>query len=88
LFDCSLRVSEDYDWFVRAIELKANILAISKVCLIRRFHHQNMTKGLGLRGVGMFSVLKKSIDRRRQEADHAITPLAKLADFLESEPPP
>jgi len=68
LFDESMRYSEDVDWFMRAREGGAAIMTIDAVTLFYRQHEENMTRGKSTSELNVLKALKRSLDRRRQNA--------------------
>jgi glycosyltransferase involved in cell wall biosynthesis len=68
LFDESLRFSEDQDWFLRARELHLNMVVLKQITLIYRRHENNMTRQKTGADLLWAPVLKKSLDRRRQQS--------------------
>ena len=66
-FDARLRYSEDVDWFLRAREAGAAILLDARVALLHRRHDGSMTRGRSAADLGLMTVLKRSLDRRRAE---------------------
>ena len=81
-FDPSLRFSEDQDFFLRAKERGIPLVVLKQVTLILRKHAQNMTREKDWKDVDIIKVLKKSLDRRKQD-DGSTQPLPKLSDFEE-----
>jgi len=69
LFDETQRYCDDLDWFMRARERGVPIVVGDEVTLHYRRHGDNMTNQLGAGNHGLLSMLKKSLDRRRQERD-------------------
>jgi glycosyltransferase involved in cell wall biosynthesis len=67
LFDPAKRYGEDLDWFVRAREEQLPILMLTQTCLIKRAHDQNMTRGKTMSQMGIASVIRASLLRRRQK---------------------
>lgn len=68
LFDETMRYSEDVDWFMRAREAGATIMTIDAVTLFYRQHDQNMTRGKSTSELNILKTLKRSLDRRREQA--------------------
>jgi glycosyltransferase involved in cell wall biosynthesis len=83
-FDETQHFCEDWDWFMRARELAVPMLIHEDVTLLHRRHGQNMTNQVELISPYMLRMLKKSLDRRRQQGPSAATSLPKLADFEEN----
>lgn len=78
LFDPAMRYSEDVDWFMRARERGVRIHVLEQTALFYRLHEGNMTHGRNLRDLKFMTVLKKSLDRRRQN-DGVAGQLPKLS---------
>jgi glycosyltransferase involved in cell wall biosynthesis len=68
VFDETLRYGEDHDWFLRARESGASLLVMPEVALLYRLHAENMTHGKNAVDLQFLRVLKRSLDRRRQNA--------------------
>lgn len=71
LFDTTLTFGEDVDWFVRSAQLKVKITRLEETTLYVRRHGRNMTHGKNLLELNTLRVLKKSIDRMRDQARKA-----------------
>jgi glycosyltransferase involved in cell wall biosynthesis len=80
VFDESLRFSEDHDWFLRAREKNVRMAILPEVTLIYRRHAGNVTRGKAIGDVGLLRVLKKSLDRRREQDGDARS-LAPWSDY-------
>ena len=65
LFDESLRLSEDQDWFLRAREEQINYKIFDRIAFFKRTHDSNLTKDLKFSETGFIQALKNSLDRRR-----------------------
>lgn len=82
LFDEELSYSEDHDWFLRAREKRISMLILEEVVLYHRRHDHNMTDSPKAGGYYQLTkVLKKSLDRRRQNDDNPKS-LPKLSDYV------
>jgi glycosyltransferase involved in cell wall biosynthesis len=66
-FDGQLRYSEDIDWFLRAREAGVAIVLGERVALLHRRHDGSMTRGRSAVDLGLLTVLKGSLDRRRAQ---------------------
>ncbi len=66
-FDPGLRMSEDIDGFIRARELGLVIPMLPEVVLHYRRHDHSLTSGLTGQDLRLSQVLKRSLDRRRQQ---------------------
>ena len=64
--DERLHYSEDQDLFFRVREAGLNLHYTSEVALNYRLHCDNMTKDKGARELGLFSVLRQSLLRRKK----------------------
>ncbi|MGB3691969.1 MAG: hypothetical protein WA999_04540, partial [Spirulinaceae cyanobacterium] len=85
LFDESLRYSEDVDWFMRAWEDKVSMVVLEEVMLFYRKHNSNMTNGRDIKTVDFLKVLKKSLDRRRKNANSEAPQLSDLFKMYKSQ---
>ncbi len=83
-FDETLRFSEDRDWFFRALEMKVSMIVLQENTLLYRLHENNMTRNKTMKDFQLCRILKKSIDRRRQQSQGLVKPLPKLSDFDEA----
>jgi len=83
LFDETLCYGEDTDWFMRAREQGVSMTITEAVSLFYRHHESNMTLDSATRNRFFIKALKKSLDRRRQEAGEVV-PFPKLADMKKS----
>ena len=77
-FDETLRVGEDTDWFMRVREQRVPMLLHNDVALLYRRHEGNMTRGKTVKELQVVTVLKRSLDRRRQQGGGAPAPLPRL----------
>jgi glycosyltransferase involved in cell wall biosynthesis len=66
LFDETMRMSEDTDWFFRAREAGLDYRLLPDVTVLYRRHDGSMTHGLDAVGKGYLGAIKKSLDRRRR----------------------
>ena len=71
LLDETLRISEDFDWFLRAREAGLKIVILREVTLLYRLHESNMTRELKARDLMLTRVLHDSLARRRQKSGKA-----------------
>lgn len=67
IFDPMLRYGEDVDWFMRAREHAVSIVVLEQVTLLYRLHQSNMTRGKNPVALNVVKVLKRSLDRRRDQ---------------------
>jgi len=80
LLDETLLYSEDHDWFLRAREKNASIVRILDISLYHRVHSKSMTYGKEYGDFGMLKILKKSIERRKNESSDVPTNLKTNID--------
>ncbi len=83
-FDETLRFSEDRDWFCRAHEMNVSMIVLQENTLLYRLHENNMTRNKTIKDFQYLRILKKSIDRRRQQNQGLVKPLPRLSDFDEA----
>lgn len=83
-FDETLHYCDDWDWFMRARELGVSMSLHRDVTLIARRHEHNLTNRTDVANRYALRMLKKSLDRRRQQGRMPATSLPKLTDFEES----
>jgi glycosyltransferase involved in cell wall biosynthesis len=83
LFDETQRYCDDWDWFMRARELNVPILIHKEVTHYYRRHERNMTNQGKLGNHYFIGMLKKSLDRRRQNNDSQAESLPSLSFFGE-----
>ena len=83
LFDESLRHCDDWDWFMRIRELGVPITTHKEVTRFYRRHDRNLTHQKELGNHYTLQMLKKSIDRRKQQNDGLATSLRKMSDYEE-----
>ncbi len=67
LFDKELRFGEDNDWFIRAQEKSLIIKRLKCTSVIVRRHDNNMTRNKDMNELNVVRVIKKSLDRKRQQ---------------------
>jgi glycosyltransferase involved in cell wall biosynthesis len=78
-FDPSLPYSDDLDWYMRAREEGLRFILHRDVVLYHRRHADNITNNHAARDHYHLLMLKKSIERRRQQG---IAALPKLSNFF------
>jgi len=66
LFDESLRHYEDHDWFLRARENGVSMIILKDITLHYRRNDYSMSRRKSKNDPSMIKILKKSLDRRRQ----------------------
>jgi glycosyltransferase involved in cell wall biosynthesis len=66
LFDESLHHHEDHDWFLRARENGVSITILKDITLHNRRNDYSMSRRKSKDDPSMIKILKKSLDRRRQ----------------------
>jgi glycosyltransferase involved in cell wall biosynthesis len=71
LFNTSLRIGSDTDWFIRATEQSAVMDVVDEVLVDRRLHSRNISRG---QRVLLPHIIKASLDRRRAQQS-AVTPV-------------
>ena len=69
LFDESLKISEDQDWFLRIREANIKTKILEQTVLSYRVHDSNLTKDLIFQDTDLLKVLKMSLDRRRRSGN-------------------
>lgn len=85
LLDESLPIIHDTDWFVRAWENNISKFIVNEVTLFYCRHDQNITWGHNLIHNGFPEILKRHLDRRRQQKNFTMKKPAnfpKLIDYL------
>lgn len=82
MFDEGLRSCDDWDWFMRARELKIPMLFHREPVMQHRLHNCNMTRDRSSGNSYMALMFKRSIDRRRKGLGK-INTLPNLSDSLE-----
>jgi len=76
-FNADLKVGDDTEWFLRAVEKDAVVELLPDVLVFRRLHENNLSMEHGSRRQtvamqnAMLQIVKASLDRRRK---HAATP--------------
>jgi glycosyltransferase involved in cell wall biosynthesis len=75
LFNASLRVGSDVDWFVRAIERGVVMEILPDVLVRRRLHTGNISRGPRPE---LAQILRDSLDRRRGTRSQVATPVGSL----------
>jgi glycosyltransferase involved in cell wall biosynthesis len=66
-FDPSYRLSEDYEWVIRAYTRDVAIALVPRVVMRRRLHHSNISRDIDDVRHQMFRVLRKRIREQRGE---------------------
>jgi glycosyltransferase involved in cell wall biosynthesis len=87
LLDESMRMCEDWDWFMRAREAGIPLLLHRHVVLNQRVHTTNITRQREAGARFTLQMMRRSLARRR-EAGGAASSLPPLSTFLESEDEP
>ena len=67
-FDSTLRLGEDVDWIFRALEQGVRIVIHPGLVLYYRRHATNLTNDEDLTRRKYYSMIKRSLDRRRRQA--------------------
>jgi glycosyltransferase involved in cell wall biosynthesis len=83
VFDETLRFYEDHDWFLRVREQGISMVIIGQTTLHYRLHEHNMSRHKDIAEFNIAKVLKKSLDRRRQQNNGLVPSLPKFFDFDE-----
>lgn len=68
-FDTSLHVGEFLQWYLRATELRLNLVMLPDVVLRRRLHRSNQGRRQQDARTDYVHVIKDALDRRRESAD-------------------
>jgi glycosyltransferase involved in cell wall biosynthesis len=66
LFNEHMRLSEDVDWFLRARERRAKVIAIEQIVHLYRLHQANSTRDTRAVHQSLLGVLSQSLARRRR----------------------
>ena len=67
VFDTGFRISDDQDWYLRAVEGGAVIEVLPDILLRRRLHLSNITRREAARcALELAEIVKRSLDRRRR----------------------
>ncbi len=82
-FNTQMRISDDWDWFMRARELGVGLLIHRHVVLYQRIHQRNITRQRELGQRETLWLLRESLGRRRDRSARASLP--PLASFLEDD---
>lgn len=84
-FDETLRFcGDDGDWFMRARECGVSMAIIAEVTLLWRMHGRNASRDRSIRHGGITEVLKRSLDRRRNQGDGPAASVPRFSDLCES----
>lgn len=78
-FDTSMRYGEDFDWMLRVHEAGRRFRWIHRITLFYRRHPDAMTWGRDRTELGVFQVIKQSLDRRRKAGTRPAAPLSAIA---------
>jgi glycosyltransferase involved in cell wall biosynthesis len=81
LFDESLRHYEDHDWFLRAREKRVSMIILKDITLHNRRNEYSMSRRKSKDDPTMIQILKKSLDRRRQEKKGLVELSPNFFDF-------
>lgn len=73
-FEESQRFADDVDWFLRAKDLGASIVSHPEVAWLYRRHDRNITNQVGAHQDYLAVLIKKSLDRRRQQPGRPAAP--------------
>jgi glycosyltransferase involved in cell wall biosynthesis len=83
LFDESLRHYEDHDWFLRAREKGISMIILRDITLYYRRNEYSMSRRKNRNDPTMIQILKKSLDRRRQQEKGPVELSSDFFDFDE-----
>jgi glycosyltransferase involved in cell wall biosynthesis len=84
-FDESLRIGEDRDWFLRAVENDLPLVGVNHITLYYRLHATNMTLGPSAMAHSLTRSFKRRLDRSRQQGA-SLRPLRPLAEYYDPLP--
>ena len=73
-----LRIGDDTDWFLRAMEQSAPMRGIEATTLLYRMHAGNITGDRSAWERGMLAALRRSLDRRLRAGGGEAAPLAPI----------
>ena len=79
-FNPELRYADDWDWFMRGRELGISMRMYPETVLFYRRHDRNLTNHKELDNHYTIRMLKKSLDRRRQQNHGLATSLPNLSE--------
>lgn len=82
LFDQTLLLQEDTDWFLRAREKGVRFSLLDQVTHLHRLHKNNITKNKVENEKFLLKAIKKSLSRREKAGIRIASPLADLSDLL------
>lgn len=78
LFDSTLPLGEDSDWFIRAMENDIPMVILPDTVLKYRRHEGNITADRALSNRFLVRALKRSLDRRRLAGEDAVASLPAI----------
>jgi glycosyltransferase involved in cell wall biosynthesis len=81
VFNETMRVHEDQDWYLRAREQDLKIAILGEVTLIYQLHAGNMTRTENLQDRRLLAVLKASIDRRKAKQGGEASDLRPMSAY-------
>lgn len=81
LFDESLILGQDLDWYMRAREKHVSFSSIDQVTYLYRIHENNRTNNKYRTNKYLLKILKKSLTRREKEAEGIAPPLEEISDL-------
>jgi glycosyltransferase involved in cell wall biosynthesis len=86
-FDPSLRSHEDHDWFLRARELRVQMVILEQVTLWYRRHPDSLSqRQQNLSKAGMLTILQRSLARRRRLNEGRAPSLRSFTDHRDAPP--
>ncbi len=80
-FNPELRMSEDVDWFLQVRECGVKIVTMPEVTLLYRRHQDNITNIKTWQDLNLLEVIKKSLNRRREQGKGVAGSLPDLSSF-------
>lgn len=83
--DESLFYADDLDWFMRAREQQAHIIVHQDTVLKHRRHDQNLTNNKSSDQAHILRMFKKSLTRRRSQAEGAPAIMPQFSSFSDQE---
>lgn len=82
LLNEQLRLSEDTDWYLRAIEQGVQIITHRQIVLFYRRHGANLTQNSRDTTAHLLLALKRSLNRRRQATGQSVEPPTRVHPVL------
>ncbi len=85
VFDESMQMGEDVDWFMRAREQGVPMTIHKDTVMFNRVHGSNITMDKQTSNTYFMKVLKKSMDRRKVLGKGAVDSLGNISDLYEAD---